>query len=291
MVVWRPPGVARADGARVVGGVGEGVEEGGLADARRAEERGGGAGGDQGADGVDALVGGRAHGERVVERGAVRLQGDLGALGVEIGLREDEGGRDLSVRGEGEVALEAAGVQIAIEGGRHEGEIDVGAHDLDPAIGIAAHEGPVPVEAPDDPGRIALQIEDDPVPDDDAIRLVGDLRVDGRGHIARGRRDGAQRVGLEDDPPEAGEVFGGHLSDQGLGQTQRKEAIQFGLRGVGGRRPDGSRARSLRRVSCRAVSAGASVVGLRGRDRGGGGRDARKDRDRHRTSNRARGNR
>lgn len=112
-------------------GVGECVDEGGLADAGGTEDDGGGSGGEVMADGVEG--GGRFDADGVeggvAGDGAGLVEEGLGVF-AEVGFGEEDDGACAGFAGEGEVAFEAAEVEVFVEGGAEEGEVDVGGEEL-----------------------------------------------------------------------------------------------------------------------------------------------------------------
>ena len=135
----------------------------------------------------------------------------------DVGLVEDDDRGDAARPGDGEVALEAAQVEVAVEAGDQERDVDVGRDDLlvgevaggPPAgVGGAAHEGrPAREDRGDHGGVVGAgpgvgRLERDPVPDGrevgrgerveaeppghDGGPVTGDVAADDRGLLVHG---------------------------------------------------------------------------------------------------------
>ena len=208
-------GVVLADGAGPLPlGAQQGVDERGLADARRAEhDRGPARGqvvlGERG----HAVAGERGHQADLDARGD-GLGGDPLALGVrrDVGLVEQHDRRRAAAPGHREVALEAAEVEVAVEARDHERHVDVRGEDLlageggTVVAGAPAERGATGEDGLDDDGAVALDAgRRDPVADRRQVagaqRLVAEAARDDRLSVARrggedpGDHDGRPRPG------------------------------------------------------------------------------------------------
>ena len=189
VVVWRPAGVVLADRAGALPlGAQQGVDERGLADARRAEhDRGAARREVVGGERRDAVAGERGHRADIDAR-RDGLGGDPLALGVrgDVGLVEQDDRGRAAAPGHREVALEAAEVEVAVEARDDERHVDVRGEDL-----LAGEGGTVVAGAPAERGAAG----EDGLDDDGAVAPGA-----GRRHPVADRRQVAGAEGLVAEP-------------------------------------------------------------------------------------------
>lgn len=110
---------------------GEGVNEGGFADAGGADEREGAARAVVGGEGLEAASGGGAGDEDGDAGGeGFDLVADAFGIGTEVGFIEHDDGLGAALAGGDDEALDAFRVVVAIEAGDEEDGVDVGGDDL-----------------------------------------------------------------------------------------------------------------------------------------------------------------
>lgn len=148
-------------------------------------------------------------------------------LGVvaEVGLGEEYEGLGAGFAGEGEVAFEAAEVEVFVEGGAEEGDVDVGGEDLFVGVEASDEGGFSGEDAGDLGGAVDLMrgagAEEDPVTDggevgaDGAVvaEFAGDFRPAFSGFVL-------DAVGLFVFLDDAGGVVGGFVGGEGGGEER-----------------------------------------------------------------------
>ena len=115
------------------------IDEARLADAGAAEQRGRLPGREACGQRVQALAGdGRHHVHGHADRDGLDLGLARAGVGAQVGLGQHDDGRGAALPGGGEVALDAAGVEVGIQRGDQEGHVDIGGDHL---RGVAAAHG------------------------------------------------------------------------------------------------------------------------------------------------------
>lgn len=129
----------------------EAVDKAGFSNAGRAEDDGGGAGGEEFPEAGEGATGAGADDEDGMPAGdAADFVGDGIGIGAEIGLVEDDDGLGAAFVDHHEEPFEAAMIDGFAEGLDHEGEIDVGGQDLNGGLAsgdLAGDLGPAGQDA------------------------------------------------------------------------------------------------------------------------------------------------
>ena len=157
-------------------GAGQRIDQGGLADARRAQQHRGPAGRQEVAELRQPLAGAHRHRQHRRPGGDGE---DLGGQALDVvagvGLGQQEHRPRPALQRGGQVAFQPARVEIGVQRGRQQGHVDVGGHHLHRLGGAGGHAGEGRGAGQDggDHRGVALQLHRHPVAGDRIAAVQG----------------------------------------------------------------------------------------------------------------------